>query len=511
MPAYRAEQTLAKTVADIPREIADLLILVDDASPDNTAALARELGIDVYVHSENRGYGGNQKTCYTQAVRNGADVVVLLHPDYQYEPKAVPLLIAPILAGDADMTFGSRFAGLGDPLGGGMPLYRFVGNRVTTVLENLMLGSRFTETHSGLRAYTRRCLLSLPYLRYSDDFVFDSQLLIDAVTSGQRVVEVPIPTRYTKESSSIAIGRSLRYIGGSLGYCARSAAVRGRRGRRSPVAHPERALPAMPSAHSRVERTCPLCESEEHVVLGGADGVVLACARCGFVSPRSADRQPASAGKLGAAAGRLATAERILELVAGYHVRGDDLLAVGEDDELVVGLAGDSGWQASAARPGELPVPGAERGATARRARPASELGRGRFDAVVLVDALGPAPVDELRSVRPLLDPDGVLAVAVRQVPVSAVSRRTVPALPPATGAAFTAVAAWTALGRAGFRLVEWVTPGPGAGAGAGLAARLPTRARAAPRAELPLGIAVARVSDRGSAVMPGVVRDSAA
>src|SRR5829696_2449525 len=504
MPAYRAEQTLAKTVADIPREVADLLILVDDASPDNTAALARELGIDVYVHSENRGYGGNQKTCYTQAVRNGADVVVLLHPDYQYEPKAVPLLIAPILAGDADMTFGSRFAGLGDPLGGGMPLYRFVGNRVTTVLENLMVGSRFTETHSGLHAYTRRCLLSLPYLRYSDDFVFDSQLLVDAVTSGQRVVEVPIPTRYTKESSSIAIGRSLRYIAGSLGYCARSAAARGRRGRRSPVAHPERALPAVPSPHSRGERTCPVCESEEHVVLGGADGVVLACARCGFVSPRSADGQPGLPGKPGTEAGRRATAERILELVGGYFVRGDDLLAVGEDGELVVGLAGDSGWQASSVRPGELPVPAADTGATARRPRSASELRHGRFDAVVLVEALGPAPVDELRRVRPLLDPAGVLAVAVRQLPASAVSRRTLPALPVATGPVFTAAAASTALGRAGFRMVEWVTPGPGAGAGAGLAARLPPRAGAAPRAELPLGIAVARASDRGSTVTPG-------
>jgi len=507
MPAYRAEQTLAKTVADIPREVADLLILVDDASPDNTAALARELGIDVYVHSENRGYGGNQKTCYTQAVRNGADVVVLLHPDYQYEPKAVPLLIAPILAGDADMTFGSRFAGLGDPLGGGMPLYRFVGNRVTTVLENLMLGSRFTETHSGLRAYTRRCLLSLPYLRYSDDFVFDSQLLVDAVTCGQRVVEVPIPTRYTKESSSIAIGRSLRYIGESLGYCARSAAARGRRGRRSPVAHPERARPAVPSARSRTGGTCPLCGTEEHVVLGGADGVVLACAHCGFVSPRSADEHPGSAGDAGAAAGRRALAERILELVGGYHVRGDDLLAVGEDGGLVVGLAGDSGWQASSARPGGLPVPGAERGAAARRTRSASELRRGRFDAVVLVDALGPAPVDELRSVRPLLDPDGVLAVAVRQVPASAMGRRTLPALPVPAGPAFTAAAASTALGRAGFRMVEWVRPGPGDAIG--LAAQL--RARAAPRAELPLAIAVARLSDRGSTVMPRYVRDSAA
>jgi Glycosyl transferase family 2 len=236
MPAYRAATTLERTVADIPPGIADRLILVDDASPDNTAELARGLGIDVHVHVENLGYGGNQKTCYIEALRSGADIVVLLHPDYQYEPKAVPLLIAPIIAGDADMTFGSRFAGLGDPIGGGMPLYRFVGNRVTTIAENLMMGSRFSELHSGLRAYTRRCLLSLPVLSYSDDFVFDSQLLIDAVTLGQRVVEVPIPTRYTKESSSIAVGRSLAYILGTLGYCARRTATRGRRGRRSIVA-----------------------------------------------------------------------------------------------------------------------------------------------------------------------------------------------------------------------------------------------------------------------------------
>jgi hypothetical protein len=236
MPAYRAERTLVRTVADIPTGVADRLILVDDASPDNTAQLARDLGIDVYVHPSNLGYGGNQKTCYAEALRSGADIVVLLHPDYQYEPKAVPLLIAPIIAGDADMTFGSRFAGLGDPISGGMPLYRFVGNRFTTILENLMMGSRFSELHSGLRAYSRRCLLSLPILGYSDDFVFDSQLLIDAVTLGQRVVEVPIPTRYTRESSSIAVGRSLAYIVGTLGYCASRTATRGRRGRRSIVA-----------------------------------------------------------------------------------------------------------------------------------------------------------------------------------------------------------------------------------------------------------------------------------
>jgi hypothetical protein len=161
---------------------------------------------------------------------------VLLHPDYQYDPAAVPLLIAPILAGDADMTFGSRFAGLGDPLGGGMPLYRYAGNRISTTVENLILGSRFTEMHSGMRAYTRRCLLSMPFLGYSDAFAFDAQFLVDAVTLGMRVVEVPIPTRYTEESSSIGVGRSFRYVGSGLRYCVRQTMRRGRRGRRSPVA-----------------------------------------------------------------------------------------------------------------------------------------------------------------------------------------------------------------------------------------------------------------------------------
>ncbi|HZN13842.1 MAG TPA: glycosyltransferase family 2 protein [Acidimicrobiales bacterium] len=236
LPAYRAERTLGKTVAAIPEGAADHLILVDDASPDHTAEIARELGIDVVVHPANRGYGGNQKTCYAHALAAGADVVVLLHPDYQYDPAAVPLLTASILAGDADMTFGSRFAGLGDPMGGGMPLYRYLGNRLSTTVENLVLGSRFTEMHSGMRAYTRRCLLSLPFLSYSDNFAFDAQFLVDAVTLGLRVVEVPIPTRYTEESSSIGVGRSFRYVGSGLRYCVEQTARRGRRGRKSPVA-----------------------------------------------------------------------------------------------------------------------------------------------------------------------------------------------------------------------------------------------------------------------------------
>src|SRR6188472_206615 len=201
LPAYHAARTLERTVAAIPEGIDDELILVDDASRDETADIARRLGLRVHVHPTNRGYGGNQKSCYRLALEGGADIVVLLHPDYQYEPKAVPLLIAPILAGEADMTFGSRFAGMGDPIGGGMPIYRFAGNRITTVAQNLLLGTRFTDMHSGMRAYTRRALLSLPFLGYPEGFSFDAALLVDAVTTGLRVVEVPIPTRYTKESS----------------------------------------------------------------------------------------------------------------------------------------------------------------------------------------------------------------------------------------------------------------------------------------------------------------------
>src|SRR6476619_1452478 len=266
MPAYHAADTLERTVADIPVGIADELILVDDASGDETVAVARKLNITVYVHDENRGYGGNQKTCYRRALEHGADIVVMLHPDYQYDPTAVPLLIAPLLAGRADMTFGSRFAGLSDPRGGGMPLYRYLGNRTATTLVNLMLGSRFTELHRGLRAYTRRCLLELPILRYSDDFVFDSQLMVDAVTTGQRVVEVPIQTRYTKESSSISVARSLRYVAHSLIYCGRRTATRGRRGRRSAVTF-SGARQRRPSLRGRVEHTCALCGSTDAALL----------------------------------------------------------------------------------------------------------------------------------------------------------------------------------------------------------------------------------------------------
>jgi Glycosyl transferase family 2 len=365
MPAYRAEATLERTVADIPPGIADRLILVDDASPDNTADLARGLGIDVHVHVENLGYGGNQKTCYVEALRSGADIVVLLHPDYQYEPKAVPLLIAPIIAGDADMTFGSRFAGLGDPIGGGMPLYRFVGNRMTTVLENVMLGSRFSELHSGLRAYTRRCLLSLPILSYSDDFVFDSQLLIDAVTLGQRVVEVPIPTRYTKESSSIAVGRSLAYILGTLGYCASRVASRGRRGRRSIVARSERV----------------------HVRAGGASP-----------HPRPDTARQRNAG--------LPPPDELLHAAGRFLAPGTRLLVFAAKEDGLVALAMDQGWQATLAGDTGEPDGSAESPENVAPRRIRGE--RQPADAAIVVPPVWES-TDELQLARARMNLEGIL------------------------------------------------------------------------------------------------------
>lgn len=212
MPAYYAEQTLEKTYRDIPSELGAEVLVVDDASKDGTVEVAQKLGLRIFVHPANRGYGGNQKTCYDEALRAGASVVVLLHPDYQYDPKTLTALVEPLVAGRADFTFGSRFANGGDPRKGGMPLYRYVGNRLTTTIENILLGTQFQELHSGLKAYTSDFLRSLDYHSYSDDFVFDSQMIFDAVLSHKRIEEVPIPTRYTKESSSISISRSLRYI-----------------------------------------------------------------------------------------------------------------------------------------------------------------------------------------------------------------------------------------------------------------------------------------------------------
>jgi len=236
MPAYKAARTLEKTLRDLPRESIDDIILVDDASPDNTVEVARRLSIHTIEHPENRGYGGNQKTCYDAALARGADVVVLLHPDYQYDPKMVTDLVAPIVSGEADFTFGSRFRRhWRDPLKGGMPLYRWIGNRITTFVENLVLGTKFTEMHSGFKAYNRYLLKNVPYHSYSDGFVFDSQMLVDAVLARHfRIHEVAIPTRYTEESSSASIYNSIRYVLLTVIYALRGRFRRQLRGKVEP-------------------------------------------------------------------------------------------------------------------------------------------------------------------------------------------------------------------------------------------------------------------------------------
>lgn len=220
MPAYKAERTLRQTFSELPHEVIDHILLVDDASPDGTVELARELGINTIVHAENMGYGANQKTCYDAALASGADVIVLLHPDYQYDPKMVTNLVEPIVDGEADFTFGSRFKhSWRSPLQGGMPLYRWIGNRFTTFSENLVMGTKFSELHSGYKAYSRRFLETIPYHELSNQFVFDSQMIIMAVLSRQFVIrEIAIPTRYTEESSSVDISNSLRYIGLTMWY-----------------------------------------------------------------------------------------------------------------------------------------------------------------------------------------------------------------------------------------------------------------------------------------------------
>jgi glycosyltransferase involved in cell wall biosynthesis len=211
MPAFNAAQTLEKTWRQIPPGWVDKIILVDDASRDETVEVARTLSLELITHHHNVGYGGNQKTCYTAALREDADVVVMLHPDGQYDPTLLPDLVRPILAGQADMVLGSRFLDPGGARSGGMPLYKYVSNRFLTTIENFVLRRRFSELHTGYRAYSRHCLETIPYLRNADDFVFDTQVIAQAVAWRMRIVEVPVATRYFPEASSASFEQSLVY------------------------------------------------------------------------------------------------------------------------------------------------------------------------------------------------------------------------------------------------------------------------------------------------------------
>jgi glycosyltransferase involved in cell wall biosynthesis len=210
MPAYNAAQTLLETYAAIPRDVVDDVILVDDASQDDTVSVAQRLGIHCEVHPQNRGYGGNQKTCYRIALDRGADVVVMLHPDYQYTPKLVPAMAAMISSGEFDVVLGSRILG-GGALQGGMPVYKYISNRFLTAFENLLTGAKLSEYHTGYRAFSAKVLRTIPLDHNSDDFVFDNQMLVQVLAWGFRLGEISCPTKYFPEASSISFRRSVVY------------------------------------------------------------------------------------------------------------------------------------------------------------------------------------------------------------------------------------------------------------------------------------------------------------
>ena len=210
MPAYNAEKTLERTFHDIPPGIAGDVILVDDASRDRTVDVARRLGLHVVVHPKNRGYGANQKTCYETALERGADIVVMVHPDHQYDPRVIPDLVAPLSDGKCDAVFGSRMLG-GRPLQGGMPKWKYLGNIFLTAVENATFLIYLTEYHSGFRAYTRRYLTAVNLEADSDNFVFDTEIIAQGIAKGLRIREIPIETRYFDEASQIAFWPSLRY------------------------------------------------------------------------------------------------------------------------------------------------------------------------------------------------------------------------------------------------------------------------------------------------------------
>src|SRR5580658_171467 len=214
MPAYNAEKTLEKTVRELS-DVVDVKILVDDSSKDRTAQLSRQLGVQTFIHDANYGYGRNQQTCYREALAAGADIVVMVHPDYQYTPALVPAIAGMVASGAYDMALGSRILGAG-ALKGGMPFYKYVANRLLTGFQNIFLGVKLSEYHTGFRAFSRQLLETLPLLENSDDFVFDNQMIAQAVMFGFRIGEISCPTRYFKEASSINFRRSVQYGFGVL-------------------------------------------------------------------------------------------------------------------------------------------------------------------------------------------------------------------------------------------------------------------------------------------------------
>ncbi|MEO5360384.1 MAG: glycosyltransferase family 2 protein [Nitrospirota bacterium] len=221
MPAYNAGKTLQMTYDEMPHEYVDEIIVVDDASRDDTPAVARSLGLKTIVHEKNKGYGGNQKTCYRSALEGGADIIVMLHPDYQYSPRLVTALASMIVSGHYDFVLGSRILG-GTAIKGGMPVYKYVSNRFLTMFENWLLGIKLSEYHTGFRAFSRQLLETIPFEKNSDDFIFDNEMIVQALHFGFKIGEISCPTKYFDEASSINFSRSVTYglgvVAASLKY-----------------------------------------------------------------------------------------------------------------------------------------------------------------------------------------------------------------------------------------------------------------------------------------------------
>lgn len=215
MPAYNAERTLEKTYSEIPKGIVDEVLLVDDKSHDKTVQKAKSLGLITYTHDANLGYGGNQKTCYREALKRGADIVIMLHPDYQYPAKLIPAMAGLLAADMFDVALGSRILG-GMAMKGGMPFYKYISNRILTLIDNVVTGQKLSEYHTGYRAFKKEVLLKLPLLENSDDFIFDNQMLMQAIYYGYRIGEITSPTNYNREASSISFKRSVIYGFGIL-------------------------------------------------------------------------------------------------------------------------------------------------------------------------------------------------------------------------------------------------------------------------------------------------------
>ena len=217
MPAYNAEQTLERTYTDIPERLRNQVLLVDDCSTDRTVDVARALGVEVIQHDRNLGYGANQKTCYRAAIERGANVVIMLHPDFQYDARVVELMAELIYLGNVDFVLGNRIRTRAEALSGGMPKWKYFLNRTSTFAENLVLGQTIGDFHSGLRAYSRDVLLKIPFHRNSNDFSFDQEMIVQAVSFRFRIGEIPVPVRYMAEASSISLRRSIKYGFGGLG------------------------------------------------------------------------------------------------------------------------------------------------------------------------------------------------------------------------------------------------------------------------------------------------------